>query len=82
MHFVDKDLNPNIYIANGGLISNNKVLTTRHFLEPYEEDIENRHLTIYSSKWKTRDPLSYVNKVHIDRGGRSQLAVASVSSCI
>ena len=81
MHFVDKDIFDDIYLANGALIFNNKVLTTCDFLKPYDNNLTNNNLYVYSNKWKTKGQTSKVNHVYIDHEGDSQLAVASVSSC-
>ena len=80
MHFVDRDIHNNSYIANGALVDANRVLTTRDFLEPYERDTENRNLFAYPHNWKFENETKKVNKVYIDHESGSQLAVAFVSS--
>ena len=80
IHFLDKDILDNTYLANGALVSMRRVLTTRDFLEPYEIGVENRSLYVYSKKWRTKDQIKKVFKIHIDHEGNSQLAVAEVSN--
>ena len=79
MHFVDKDIFDNTYVANGALVDIDKVLTSRDFLEPYEVDVENKNLYVYPKKWRTMNQIRKVIKIHIDHKGGSQLAVAEVS---
>ena len=80
MHFVDRDIHNNSYLANGALIDRNRVLTTRDFLEPYKRDTGNRNLYVYPHNWKNENQIQRVNEAFVDNENRSQLAVAHVSN--
>ena len=80
MHFVDRDIHNNSYLANGALINMGRVLTTRDFLEPYERDTKNRNLYVYPPNWKFEDQINKVHKVFINHESGSQLALADVSN--
>ena len=66
MHFVDRGILDNLYIANGALVDINKVLSTRDFLQSYERDIEDRKLYVYPKDWQNnRDQIRKVIKIYI-----------------
>ena len=81
MHFVDKNIIDNVYLASGALVNMMRVLSTRDFLGPYEETVADGKLFAYPKAWITnRDQIKRVVKIHIDHWGNSQLAVAEVSN--
>ena len=80
IHFVDRDIYNNSYLANGALINKKTVLTTRNFLEPYENDTRKRNLYVYPHNWKIKNQILKVEKVFIDHESNSLLAVAHVSN--
>ena len=81
IHFVDRNILNDLYIANGALVEMDKVITTRDFLHSYSRDIKNEQLYAYPKDWQNnRDQIRKVIKIYIDLQGSSLLAVAIVSS--
>ena len=78
IHFLD--ILDNIFVSNGALITINKVLTTRDFLEQYKNDTCTKNLFACPSKLKDKKKIKNVVKVIIESGASGKFGVACVSS--
>ena len=71
---------PKVYLANGVLVDENKVLTTRHFLKKYQLNVEKEELYVYCVKREFKRDIIKVIRVEINMAKNGRLAIAHVSS--